>query len=182
MTARTTLTPRDSEKLTALHHHGTPQATKEDQRWFWRRMEAIGLVRITDSHTHNNRTQTGFFVTPTQEHPMSIPTAGYPSFSDAVAALTRQGLTPQETADRLNCTRRKVYQHRSYQNRRRNHGSAAQVFIDPNTKKTLQQEATKRGLTLKQLASKILQQTCADHLVTAVLDDDTPHTTGIAAE
>ncbi len=108
---------------------------------------------------------------------MTIPTLGYASRTDAVLALTRQGLGPREIAAKLEIDLDKVYALRASGRERIAPRLAPvnkprrQIEIDSETLTALSRSAAARGVSVTELVRKLLAAIAEDDLVTAVLDD-----------
>lgn len=99
--------------------------------------------------------------------PARIPTAGYPSRTDAVVALLAKGLTPREVADRCGISVEAVS---ALECSARNRvGKPVKLPVDVT--RILQKPADLRGMTVEQLATKIVTVVARDDMVGAVLDD-----------
>lgn len=108
---------------------------------------------------------------------MTIPTLGYASRTDAVLALSRDGLGVDEIARRIGIERDTVYAHlaagrgRGEPRLARDTPSQTSISINRCVLAALLPAAAARGLTPSVLARRLLAAIAADHLVDAVLDD-----------
>lgn len=98
--------------------------------------------------------------------PASCPVAGYPSITAAAAALARQGLGETEIARRLDV---KVKTVSTVLYRVQQRGMTLRLPHDAADGLATSAEA--RGVTLEDLACRVLEAVARDGLLDAVLDD-----------
>ncbi len=109
---------------------------------------------------------------------MTIPTLGYVSRTDAVLALTRQGLGPREIASKLGIDLDAVYALRASGRERIAprlapvHRPRRQIEIDTVILTALSRPAAARGVSVTELVRQLLAAIVEDELVAAVLDDE----------
>jgi len=109
---------------------------------------------------------------------------GYPSRSEAVLALTEQGLKDSEIATRTGIPRKNISKFRYYALRhsacrRRDASLCRKADADFRTVRCpietldgLRPFAAAQGVTVNELVCRLLDAIVADHLVAAVLDDE----------
>ncbi len=105
------------------------------------------------------------------------PCHGYPSRSEAVIAMRRQGLSTEQIADRIGIDRNTVtaLEHsalRSVKRRKRpaeEHGRTVLFPVDILDR--LRPAAARRGIAVNALARRIVETVIDDNLIDSVLDD-----------
>lgn len=111
--------------------------------------------------------------------PVPIPTAGYPSRTQAIRALLKDGKTPGETADKLGVELKMVQTigGRSVpkyprQRKPRTNAGASRVNVSDKIRTALLPYAAERNIDVNTLIRSILMTVVKSDLVLAVLDDE----------
>jgi hypothetical protein len=108
------------------------------------------------------------------------PTLGYPTKHAAAKALRARGLKPQEIAGRLGVSASAVYQLLIYDKAKKRSPAGSQrwretgrtsLWLGKRLTHALTPAAQARGLSVAQLARRLLQAAAEENLVDAVLDD-----------
>lgn len=98
----------------------------------------------------------------------AIPTLGYPSRTEAILALTSQGLSDRQIAERLGMTKGGVSGLKSkWRTVRKN----LPIKIPAYVRADLVREADRRGVSVDNLVGSLLRVVCSDRLFAALLDD-----------
>lgn len=95
-----------------------------------------------------------------------IPTLGYPSRSEAAKALHKQGLSHHEIAERIGVGESSVGNLLCWQP-----VGPRRLILPPALARALEPAAEARGVTVPELASRLLERTTAEQLIDAILDD-----------
>lgn len=107
--------------------------------------------------------------------PAAKPTLGYPSRTEAVLGLRREGLSAPQIADKIGIDVKAVAALEASAGRRggvRRPADRGRVVLLPaETLRALGPAAAQRGITANCLARRIVKAVVADGLVDAVLDD-----------
>lgn len=109
----------------------------------------------------------------------SIPALGYPSRTDAVLALRKEGLLPLEIAARIGISRTQVSALEASARRRTArvrdvaHGPSIAIakLFPCEEKRLLRAHAARRGITVNRLIQIIVETVVEDDMIDAVLDD-----------
>lgn len=101
---------------------------------------------------------------------MPKPCLGFPSRTKAAVALEAQGFTDGQIAEKMGVPKRNVGA--LLASARRSADRETRVPIKKTTESLLMLEATARGLSVNELAVRIIDTVARDGLVNAVLDDE----------
>lgn len=101
------------------------------------------------------------------------PTLGYPSRTEAVLALRRQGLGTSVIAQRIGIAPKTVaaLEDSAARSRELVRSGARTILFDPDLLRGLRPHAARRGTSVNEIARRILHAVIDDELVDAVLDD-----------
>lgn len=106
------------------------------------------------------------------------PTLGYPSRTDAIAALRAQGKETREIAEACGLSRQGVValeRHVRTANVRRDSTVRRTIVLPPELVDALAPHAATRRLGAREIALRILAAVAGDGLVDAILDDGADH-------
>jgi hypothetical protein len=106
------------------------------------------------------------------------PTLGYPSKTEAVLALAASGLTPRQIADRIDIELKNVVSLMISANgtkkraKRPSEQQGRTVLFPIDTLYRLRAAAAARGITVNELARRIVETAVDEGLIDSILDDD----------